>query len=40
MKIYTYDWQRKVERRSKDWEQLLYGTFTACELCYNEKTKI
>ena len=30
---------KKVERRNKDWEQLEYGTFTACELCYNEKTK-
>ena len=30
---------KKVERRNKDWEQLQYGTFTACELCYNEKTK-
>ena len=30
---------KKVERRNKDWEGLQYGTFTACELCYNEKTK-
>ena len=30
---------KKVERRNKDWEKLEYGTFTACEICYNEKTK-
>ena len=30
---------KKVERRNKDWEKLQYGTFTACELCYNEKKK-
>ena len=30
---------KKVERRNRDWEKLQYGTFTACELCYNEKTK-
>tara|TARA_B100000287_G_scaffold434370_1_gene498620 strand:+ start:2099 stop:4264 length:2166 start_codon:yes stop_codon:yes gene_type:complete len=30
---------KKVERRDKDWEKLEYGTFTACELCFNEKTK-
>ena len=38
-KIYLRLAAKKVERRSKDWEQLQYGTFTACELCYNEKTK-
>ena len=31
---------KKVERRNKDWEKLQYGTFTACEVCYNEKKKI
>ena len=31
---------KKVERRDKDWEKLEYGTFTACEICYNEKKKI
>ena len=30
---------KKVERRNKDWERLQYGTFTACEICYNEKKK-
>ena len=30
---------KKVERRNKDWEKLQYGTFTACEVCYNEKKK-
>ena len=25
----------KVSFPNKDWEQLQYGTFTACELCYN-----
>ena len=28
---------KKVERRNNDWERLEYGTFTACEICYNEK---
>ena len=30
---------KKVERRNNDWERLQYGTFTACEICYNEKKK-
>ena len=30
---------QKVERRNKFWEKLDYGTFTACEICYNEKKK-
>ena len=30
---------KKVERRNKDWERLQYGTFTACEICYNQKKK-
>ena len=30
---------KKVERRSKSWEKLEYGTFTACEICFNEITK-
>ncbi len=29
----------KVERRNGTWEKMDYGIFTACEICYNEKTK-
>ena len=30
---------KKLERRNKTWEQMEFGKFTACKLCYNERKK-
>ena len=30
---------KKVERRNETWEKMDFGSFTACEICYNEKEK-
>ena len=29
---------QRVERRGESWEKLQNGVFTACEICFNEKT--